>query len=135
MTPIPKAQWWRWPLVPIASLFGATLGSAVIFFIFRLVTLFNGFDPDAWWPQFIENTFITCSFGIFCTSIAYTIAPKYKLYSAVGMLISCACSAAIFISSLMNREIFPKSYIIQLIICFFIALVTSFFATMHEHRK
>jgi hypothetical protein len=55
--------WWRWPLMPIASLLGATIASGllnvVVFFGFMIL---SGRQPDGWFLLYVVPLL---SYGIF----------------------------------------------------------------------
>lgn len=131
----PSIDWWRWLVMPLACLLGAVLGTMVIFVIYRISTLINGFDPDQWWPQFVENIFILCSFGYFWSSIAYLVAPKNKLLSANIMIAVYGLACVFLLIFFFNQDLLPKGYIIQLFICFIFSLALSIYGIIHKHRN
>lgn len=79
------SQWWRWPLMPVASIGGAVFGSMIVGGINRLGMMMNGASPDGWWIRFIEPIMVSGMFGYIWAYLAYAIPPFAKLISGVVM--------------------------------------------------
>ena len=130
-----SVEWWRWPLMPLVSVLGAILGSTLIFVVVRISTVINGFDPDSWWPQFVENFFILSSFAYCLSSSAFLVAPKNKLQAAQVMIGGYALLGSAAIIYLWIHDLLPTGYIIQLGVCFALSLTSSIYATINRHQK
>jgi hypothetical protein len=78
--------WWRWPLMPIASLLGATIASGllnvVVFFGFMIL---SGRQPDGWFLLYVVPLLSYGIFGYVVALVAYSLAPRHKLFAGLTM--------------------------------------------------
>ena len=79
-------QWWRWPLMPIAAVAGAVVGSA----LFGLIQWFGmklqgGFSEDGWMYQYIVPAMTSAAFGWLFTYISCAVAPRGKVIAGTVM--------------------------------------------------
>jgi hypothetical protein len=81
------SQWWRWPLMPFASVLGATVG-AFLFTLLQWVGLKfqGGFAPEGWAMMYLLPLISSATFGFLYTWIACTMAPKAKFITGVVMV-------------------------------------------------
>jgi len=80
-----SSQWWRWPLVPIASIGGACLAS----FLFTLLPFFSfksgAYQETQWHQIYIMPALPYGVFGYVLAYIAHSVAPKGKLVTSAIM--------------------------------------------------
>lgn len=80
-------QWWRWPLMPLAALAGAILGTLVVALIMWVGMKFQGgYSEDGWYFRFILPLFTSGVFGYLYAKISYEVAPSAKLIAGVVMV-------------------------------------------------
>lgn len=80
-----KNQWWKWPLVPLASLVGASL-AVVAFVLMQWVSLkFIGGSPNGWLFKYIVPVFASGVFGFAFIWSACQVAPRYKAITSIVM--------------------------------------------------
>ncbi|MBF5037935.1 hypothetical protein INP77_00370 [Methylophilus sp. 13] len=81
-----SSQWWRWPLLPFASILGGLLGSMLFVFLHWLLMKFQGdFHEDGWWFRYILPTISSGVFGWLYIYITFRVAPKGKVIAGVVM--------------------------------------------------
>ena len=79
-------QWWRWPLVPIASIVGAGLGSTLfVLFQWFSMKLMGGFSDDGWMYLYILPCMSSATFGFMYIWIACYVAPRGKVITGIVM--------------------------------------------------
>jgi hypothetical protein len=80
-----KNEWWKWPLVPIASIAGACLGVAA-FVLMQWVSLkFMGGSADGWLFKYIVPVMSSAVFGYAFIWCACKVAPKSKAITGIVM--------------------------------------------------
>jgi hypothetical protein len=119
-----RSDWWRWPLVPVASIAGASLAVAIVF-VFHWIMVIS----EANWVELLLYPFVTPIvasgiFGFFWSSIAYLIAPRGKLIAAVVMTIILGFLLALASIRALNDsgDILDK---VKFIVTAIIAMITS----------
>ena len=79
-------QWWRWPLMPVAAIAGAMLGTLAIgIFMWLGMKFQGGYNEDGWYFRYIMPVFTSGIFGYLYAKISYTVAPSGKLIAGVVM--------------------------------------------------
>lgn len=87
MQPQEPYQWWRWPLMPVAALGGAILGSIIMGIIMWLGMKFQGgFNEDGWYFLYIMPLFTSGVFGYLYAIISYKMAPSHNLIAGIVMV-------------------------------------------------
>ena len=77
------ANWWRWPLVPLASLLGASL-VAVFYYLWTWLSInMMGGGSDGWIVQFITPLFVACIFSYALVWCGCFVAPRAKFITGV----------------------------------------------------
>lgn len=80
-------QWWRWPLMPVAAVAGAVLGTIAMGLLMWLgMKLQGGYSEDGWYFRYIMPLFTSGLFGYLYAKISYTVAPSGKLIAGVVMV-------------------------------------------------
>jgi hypothetical protein len=79
-----RSQWWRWPLVPIASLAGAIAGGAAYALIW---SLFSGASSDSLFVRYISPLLAGGMFGYLVPQISHIVAPAGKVPAAICMTV------------------------------------------------
>jgi hypothetical protein len=79
-------QWWRWPMIPLASVTGAVVGTvAITAFQWLGMKIQGGFSEDGWWYRFILPVISSATFGYIYAAIACYVAPKGKVIAGTVM--------------------------------------------------
>ncbi len=80
------AGWWRWPLIPIAALLAAVVGS-VLFGIVQWIGMktMGGFHEDGWYYLYIMPLMSSGVFGYIWCLVAGYVAPRGKFIITVVM--------------------------------------------------
>lgn len=75
-----NAQWWRWPLVPVASVFGAIIGT-VLFVLLQWFSMkmSGGYSEDGWYFRYILPIFKDGIFGFIFVYAGCFVAPRGKI--------------------------------------------------------
>lgn len=93
-------SWWRWPLIPVASIAGAFLGSAAFMLIQWLSMNFSGnFDESGWYYKYILPLIRDFIFGFLIVFLGCFVAPQGKLI--VGVVLTTLLGA-LFIFYFLN---------------------------------
>lgn len=80
-------QWWRWPLMPLAALAGAILGTLAVALIMWIGMKFQGgYSEDGWYFRYILPLFTSGVFGYIYAKISYEVAPSGKLIAGIVMV-------------------------------------------------
>ena len=89
--------WWRWPLVPVASIIGAFLG-AVVFMLLQFVSMkFSGhYNESGWYFQYILPLMRDGIFGFLAVFCGCMVAPRSKLI--VGVVLTTLLGMLFFIT-------------------------------------
>jgi hypothetical protein len=85
-TEIRKSDWWRWPLLPIAAVAGALIGST----LFGLLQWFGmklqgGFTEDGWMYRYVLPALTSAVFGWLFVYISCLVAPRGKVIAGTVM--------------------------------------------------
>ena len=85
--PTIASQWWRWPLVPLASFVAGTAGAFAFGAFFWLsMKLQGGYQETGWMFRYVLPILCMGAFGwLFVTSASW-VAPRGKFIVAVVML-------------------------------------------------
>lgn len=87
--------WWRWPLVPIASIVGAFLGSAVFVVVQWLSMKFSGnYNESGWYFQYIVPLLRDGLYGFLTVYFGCLVAPRGKLI--VGVVLTTLIAVVFF---------------------------------------
>lgn len=93
--------WWRWPLVPIASIVGAFLGAAAFMIMQWLSIKFSGkFNESGWYFQYIVPLIRDCLFGFLAVYLGCLAAPRGKLI--VGVILTTLIAVSPFFFYLLT---------------------------------
>ena len=86
-TPInARGTWWRWPLVPIASVLAAVIGAIVVSMIQEFVISFvDDYARDGWFHICIFPLLPCALGGYLLAGVAFRVAPSAKTASGVTM--------------------------------------------------
>lgn len=89
------SQWWRWPLMPFASVAGGLTGAALVFLIQWIGIKKAGFATDGWLVLYVLPTMSSAAFGWVYVFVSYAVAPRWKFVSGVIMtaVLCIACAA------------------------------------------
>ena len=83
---VSSRQWWRWPLMPLASIAGACAGSIVIgLFLWFTMKLQGGFSEDGWFYIYVTPVISSIAFGYNYSYIACSVAPCGKVIAGTVM--------------------------------------------------
>jgi len=92
--------WWRWPLIPIASILGAFLGSGAFMLIQWFSMKYSGnFYESGWYFQYIIPLMKDALFGFLVVYCGCSVAPRGKLI--VGVVLTTLL-ASLFIWYFIN---------------------------------
>lgn len=81
-----NTAWWRWPLVPIASLLAAAVGAIALSTIQGIaVGLQDDYSKTGWFHLFIYPVIPSAIFGYLLPGVAFHVAPTAKLQAATAM--------------------------------------------------
>ncbi len=72
-------QWWRWLLVPVVSIAGAVIGSAVFGLLIKFGFSKMGLMPDDWLYKILNAIYGYGVLGWLLVSLATVTAPSRKL--------------------------------------------------------
>lgn len=78
--------WWRWPLVPLAAVAGATAGSSLFLALWWLGMKFEGGGEDGWLFLYVRPVVGACVFGWLFSAISWWVAPQGKLITGTVMV-------------------------------------------------
>jgi hypothetical protein len=80
------SQWWRWPLMPFAAVFGGAIG-ALLFTLLQWVGMKfqGGASVDGWMFAYVVPVLSTAAFGYVYAYLACTVAPRAKFTTGVAM--------------------------------------------------
>jgi hypothetical protein len=82
---IAKNVWWKWPLVPLASLFGSILAVAAFYLMQWLSIKFLGGSSNGWFFQYLVPISASGVFGFAFVWCAGKVAPIYKSRTCIFM--------------------------------------------------
>lgn len=79
-------DWWRWPLLPVAAILGAILGSGLWLVIqWLLLKFYGGAAEDGWIYRYVLPTVSSGIFGWLFVSISCRVAPRGKVIAGTVM--------------------------------------------------
>jgi hypothetical protein len=96
-----SSQWWRWPLLPFASIFGAAAGGAAyaLFWYF-----FSGAMTGSPFEHYVLPFIAGGTYGYLVPKISYKIAPAGKMASAISMTVIALVLQALYVASLLMEQ-------------------------------
>lgn len=78
-----RSNWWRWPLMPIAALTGAIIGTILVGVLQWVgMKLSGSYNEDGWYFKYIVPLVMWGCFGYFLTAISYRVAPAGKIVAS-----------------------------------------------------
>ena len=78
--------WWRWPLVPVASILAAAVGAIVLSTIQGIaVGLQDDYSRTGWFHLFIYPVIPSAIFGYLLAGVAFHVAPTARLQAGTVM--------------------------------------------------
>lgn len=81
-----RNAWWRWPLVPLASILVAAVGAiAVTIFQEVAVGFYEGYSKEGWFHIYIYPLIPCALFGYLLAGTALRVAPRAQMTAAVTM--------------------------------------------------
>jgi hypothetical protein len=81
-----QAQWWRWPLIPIAAALGA-IAAALLMAGFQWLSLkFMGGGTDGWFFRYLVPLMSAGAFGWAFIRASCEVAPRGKFITGVVMV-------------------------------------------------
>lgn len=80
-----KSEWWKWLLVPFASVIGAYLCSFIFVLLQWLSIKFMGGNSDGWLFKYIVPFMSSGVFGFAFVWCACNVAPKCKAITGIVM--------------------------------------------------
>jgi uncharacterized protein YacL len=96
-----RSQWWRWPIMPIATVVGSLAGSVIfpLFYWFSL-KFSGGFYEDGWMFVYVLPIASSAVFGALWAHISYLVAPYGKLTASTVMvtILGVICVAALLLN-------------------------------------
>jgi len=132
-------QWWRWPLLPFASIIVAMVGSTLMGFflrgIFWLQEKQGGVDLDSWYHPFALYVIPAGVFGYLYAHIACAMAPRGKVIAGTVMVTILGIVTALAISNYWLSS--EKSIKISLLftIAGFASIISSIVVLVKVDRK
>ncbi len=98
--------WWRWPLIPVASIVGAFLGSSA----FMILQLFNmklsgQYNESGWYFQYILPLIRDGIFGFLMVYFGCLIAPRGKLI--VGVVLTTLLGTIFVVLAVLSIKNIP----------------------------
>ena len=82
----PFYQWWRWPLVPFAAVFGAGVGSVLLPMLHWIYLKFlRDLSEDGWTYVYVMPLVSATAFGWLYIWITCAVAPRRKFISGIVM--------------------------------------------------
>ncbi len=82
-----SSKWWLWPILPFASVIGATLGAFFLALIQWIgMKMQGGFREDGWYFLYVMPVFSSAIFGWLFSYITLYLAPKGKVITATIMV-------------------------------------------------
>lgn len=98
--------WWRWPLIPIASIIGAFLGSAAFMLLQWFSMKLSGhYNESGWYFQYILPLFRDGIFGFLVVYFGCLVAPRGKLI--VGVVLTTLLGAVFILIAVMSIKGLP----------------------------
>lgn len=92
------STWWRWPLLPFATLIGSVLGSALIYMLQWLgMKMSGGYTEDGWMFKYVLPVMQSAVFGYLYARIACYVAPRGKVIAGVVMVTLLLATFAVFL--------------------------------------
>lgn len=130
------ADWWRWPLVPFAAVFGGTVGA----FLFGVVQwlgmkLQGGFSEDGWMYRYIVPFLVSCAFGWLYAYCACAVAPRGKLIAGVVMTTLLFLLGLLSIAIVWLSEKYSLGPAIQITIGTVATLIAAVTALVQVHSE
>ena len=93
--------WWRWPLIPIISILGAFLGSAIFVLLEWLSMILRGnYSENSWYFYYILPLIREGLFGFLVVYLGCLVAPRGRLI--VGVVLTTLLGA-FFIGTVLMR--------------------------------
>jgi hypothetical protein len=129
-----KNSWWRWPLVPFASILAAGLGSVVANIALLLcLRLLGGGQPDGFGFLYVLPAVSYGIFGYITSLVSYSLSPSHKLMAAVVMsfLMLAVLALALFATFSANTQV---GLFTHLVIGTVSAAIFSVVALFQSHR-
>ena len=133
---VSKVDWWRWPLVPIGSVIGATLGAMLLGGMNWLFMKMNGgMNEDGLWYRFVQPVMVFGLFGYLWSTLAYMIAPHGKLIAAVVMTTVLGMLCVFVVIKLVTSPDLPTSNKIMSSIAIVASLICGISGVVQYHSE
>lgn len=85
-TPDSAAGWWRWPLVPVASIVTATIGALMLTTLQEVAIGFHdGYAKSGWFHLYIYPLIPSALAGYLLAGTAIRVAPAARVTAGVAM--------------------------------------------------
>ncbi len=98
--------WWRWPLIPVASVIGAFLGSSAFILLQWFSMKFSGhYNENGWYFQYILPLMRDGLFGFFVVYFGCLVAPRGKLI--VGVVLTTLLGVLFIIVAALSIKGIP----------------------------
>ncbi|MHB1076878.1 hypothetical protein [Thiobacillus sp.] len=127
-------QWWRWALMPFASIAGAVTGAVLLSsFMWFGMKMQGGFSEDGWYYQYILPVLSTGIFGYLYVYIACSVAPRGKVIVGTVMVTLLGCFSLlglILLWTLVNK---PSVEVIRGTVSIIAGLISAIAALVVVH--
>jgi hypothetical protein len=92
--------WWRWPLIPVASVAAGLAAAALVGLFFSGQALLMFGTTHGWWARFVGPVVAMSAFGWAATNAAYATAPaaKFGSTSIVAVVLAVLCGVLLAIA-------------------------------------
>jgi hypothetical protein len=78
--------WWKWPLLPFASIIGAMIGAMLLTLLQWFgMKMQGGFSEDGWYFLYVLPVISSIAFGWLFVLITLNVAPRGKVIAAIVM--------------------------------------------------
>lgn len=85
-SPPASKGWWRWPLMPVAAIIGAALGTIVVSILQWIGMKLSGvYHESGWYFTYVLPLVTWGCFGYLFTFISYHVAPTGKVIASTVM--------------------------------------------------
>ena len=125
--------WWRWPLLPFASVIGATAGGAAYGLLWYF---FSGAAPESPFAHYILPLLAGGTFGYLVPTISHKVAPAGKVAAAISMTVIALVLEIVGIAILL-ADTQQESPVIQNVIYVAASVIVGIYALreMHESKQ
>ena len=80
-------DWWRWALLPFATIGGAVIGAFITWFTLWFGMKLRGeIGMDGWYFRYVMPVLVSAVFGCVYAYIAYEMAPRSKAIAGTVMV-------------------------------------------------